>query len=113
MGVMDFTRDRMGRILPIRRLLDHGYGIIDQRYYGDVNIIGDYELRHYHYMLQNPRPHLFKLLQREGEKATWPKISSIEIHARIGKTIQHCLELLHFLQKKQHAEHGHVDVSHV
>lgn len=45
-------------------------------------------------MLQNPKPQLFKILQREGERATWPKISSIETHARVGKTLQHCLELL-------------------
>lgn len=99
MGVMDFARGRMGRIPSVRRLLDHGYGIIDQRYYGDVNIIGNYSLRHYSYMLQNPRPHLFKLLQTEGERATWPKISSIETHARIGKTIQHCLEVLNAEQR--------------
>ena len=109
MGVMDFARGRMGRVPTIRRLLDHGYGIVDQRYYGDVNIIGDYSLRHYSYMLQNPRPHLFKLLQREGERATWPRISSIETHARIGKTIQHCLEVLNFptekkMQKEQSAK---------
>ena len=94
MDVMNFTRDRMGRVPTIRRLLDHGYGIVDQRYYGDVNIIGNYSLRHYQYMLQNPRPHLFKILQREGERATWAKISSIEAHARIGKTIEHCLAQL-------------------
>ena len=94
MGVMDFTRSHMGRIPSIRRLLDHGYGIVDQRYYGDVNIVGNYGLRHYGYMLQNPKPKLFNMLQREGERATWPKISSIEAHARIGKTIQHCLEIL-------------------
>ena len=94
MGAMDFTRSRMGRIPSIRRLLDHGYGIVDQRYYGDVNIVGNYGLRHYGYMLQNPKPKLFNMLQREGERATWPKISSIETHARIGKTIQHCLEVL-------------------
>ena len=94
MDVMNFTRDRMGRVPTVRRLLDHGYGIVDQRYYGDLNIIGNYSLRHYHYMLQNPRPHLFKVLQREGERATWSKISSIEAHARIGKTIEHCLEHL-------------------
>ena len=41
---------------------------------------------------------LFKLLQREGEQATWPKMSSIETHARVGKTIQHCLELLNYQQ---------------
>lgn len=97
-GVMDFTRERAGKIPSVRRLLDHGYGVVDQRYYGDVNIIGSYSMRHYSYMLQNPRPHLFKLLQREGERATWPKISSIETHARIGKTIQHALELLNYQQ---------------
>lgn len=103
MGIMDFARGRMGRIPSVRRLLDHGYGVVDQRYYGDVNIIGQYSLRHYSYMLQNPRPHLFKLLQQEGERATWPKISSIETHARIGKTIQHCLEVLNFEQKAQNS----------
>lgn len=94
MGVMDFTRDRMGRLPTVRRLLDHGYGVVDQRYYGDVNIIGKYNWRHYTYMLQNPKPHLFKRLQREGERATWPKLSAIETHARMGKTIQQCIEQL-------------------
>lgn len=107
-GVMDFTRERVGKVPSIRRLLDHGYGVVDQRYYGDVNIIGRYSLRHYSYMLQNPRPHLFKLLQREGERATWPKISSIETHARIGKTIQHALELLNYQQL--HRQETHVQV---
>ncbi|MPW44765.1 DUF3336 domain-containing protein [Acinetobacter guerrae] len=101
MGLMDFTRERLGRVPPVRRLLDHGYGVVGQRYYGDVNIIGNFNLRNYSYMLQNPRPQLFKRLQQEGERATWPKISSIEIHARIGKTIQHCLEMLRF-QESQH-----------
>ena len=39
-----------------------------------------------------------KAVQREGEQATWPKMSSIETHARVGKTIQHCLELLNYQQ---------------
>jgi predicted acylesterase/phospholipase RssA len=95
-GVMDFARERVGMMPPVRRLLDHGYGVVDQRYYGDVNIVGKYSLRHYSYMLQNPRPYLFKILQKEGERATWPKISLIETHARVGKTIQHCLELLKY-----------------
>ena len=93
-GVLDFTRERMGSVPAVRRVLDHGYGIVDQRYYGDLNIFGHYSLRHYYYLMQNPRPQLFKRLQREGERATWPKISAIETHARIGKTIQHCLTQL-------------------
>ena len=94
MGAMDFTRDRMGNAAPIRRLLDHGYGIIGQRYYGDVNIVGDYSLRHYTYMLRDPKKELFQLLMREGERATWPKISAIKTHAKIGKTLDGCLARL-------------------
>ncbi|WP_111892183.1 DUF3336 domain-containing protein [Acinetobacter sp. MB5] len=97
-GMMDFTREQIGAVPQVRRLLDHGYGIIDQRYYGDVNIFAHYNLKHYFYMLQNPKPHLFMRLQREGEKATWPKISTIEMHARIGKTIEH---MLHAVMREQ------------
>lgn len=97
-GILDFAREQFGGIAPVRRLLDQGYGIIDQRYYGDVNIIGDFDLKHYRYMLKNPQADLFQILQREGERATWPKISSIEAHARVGKTIEHCLHSL----KQQH-----------
>ena len=110
MGIMDFTRERMGSVPPIRRILDHGYGVVGQRYYGDVNIIGEFSLRHYSYMLQNPRPHLFKVLQREGERATWPKISAIETHARIGKTIQHCLQMLYDLERRQHPDAYYADI---
>lgn len=94
MGAMDFARDRFGAMPSIRRILDHGYGIIGQRYYGDINIVGRYGLRHYTYMLRDPQKKLFKLLQQEGERATWPKISAIETNARIGKTLQACLEKL-------------------
>ena len=107
---MDLTRNYMGSFFPIRRVLDHGYGILGQRYYGDVNIIARYGLRHYSYMLKNPRPKLFKVLQQEGERATWPKISSIEIHARIGKTIEHCLTSLRKQQEKQQNEFYYVDL---
>lgn len=110
-GVLDFTRERVGSVPAVRRVLDHGYGVLDQRYYGDLNIFGNYSLRHYYYLMQNPRPHLFKLLQREGERATWPKISAIETHARVGKTIQHCLELLTFQDNpQQHAGREYIAV---
>lgn len=110
LDVMDLTRHYVGRFFPIRRALDHGYGILGQRYYGDVNIIAKYGLRHYGYMLKNPRPKLFKILQQEGERATWPKIASIETHARIGKTIEHCLASLRQQAEKQQNEFYYVDL---
>lgn len=90
-GVMGFTRERVGVVPQMRRLFDHGYGIVNQHYYGDINIIGQYSLRHYSYLLQNPTSEIIKKLQLEGERATWPKISMIEMHARIGKTIEHII----------------------
>ncbi len=110
MEVMDLTRNYMGGFFPIRRVLDHGYGILGQRYYGDVNIIAKYGFRHYNYMLKNPRPRIFKILQQEGERATWPKITSIEMHARIGKTIEHCLASLRKQENKQQNEFYYVNL---
>jgi hypothetical protein len=107
MGAMDFARDRMGRVAPVRRMLDHGYGVIGQRYYGDVNIVGDYGLRHYTYMLRDPSPELFQILMKEGERATWPKISAIRTHARIGKTLDQCLARLDQRRMSDMVEHGH------
>lgn len=94
LSVMDFARERTTKIPVLQRLLDHGYGICDQQYYGDVNIIARHDLQNYRYMLQNPDQYLLEKLQREGERATWSKISVIESHARIGKTIQHCIDEL-------------------
>ncbi|MDO4222418.1 MAG: DUF3336 domain-containing protein [Acinetobacter sp.] len=96
LSMMDFARERTTRLPVLQRMLEHGYGIFDQHYYGDVNIIARYELQHYRYLLQNPTDQLLIKLQKEGERATWSKISAIECHARIEKTIRHALE---FLQK--------------
>lgn len=93
-GMMDFTRERMDLLPPVRRLLDHGYGIVNQHYYGDINIIGKYNLKHYSYLLQNPQPHLFKQLQKEGEQATWARMAMIESHAKIGKALDYALKHL-------------------
>ena len=98
LDVMDFARHRLEKMPFIQRIFDHGFGIIGQRYYGDINLVGHYGLRHYMYMLQNPTPLLFKKLQREGEQTTWAKMSNIETHARVGKTIENCLSQL----KQQH-----------
>lgn len=94
LSMMDFARERTTKLPFLQRLIDHGYGIFDQHYYGDVNIIARHDLHNYKYMLQNPDQELLLKLQREGERATWSKISVIESHARIGKTIQQCLDQL-------------------
>jgi NTE family protein len=50
-------------IETIRQLMDHGYGIIGQRYYGDVTIVAKYTWRHYACMLQNPTDDMLRGLE--------------------------------------------------
>ena len=105
---LDFTRNNLSSFPLIQRVVDHGYGIVGQRYYGDINIAAKYNLNHYLWMVKNPDKKIFKQLQKEGERATWPKISSIEMHARIGKTIEHCLTVLKSGQQQHQASaHEH------
>ena len=56
LDVMDLTRHYVGRFFPIRRALDHGYGILGTALLWDVNIIAKYGLRHYGYMLKTLVP---------------------------------------------------------
>ena len=73
MEFLDLTRHYMGDFFPIR-ILDHGYGILGQRYYGDVNIIAKLWTSSLSLHAQKPTSKTFKILQQEGERATWPKI---------------------------------------
>lgn len=100
MGMMEFARDRVERFPDMHRTFDHGVGIMGQRYYGNINIVADYDLRHFTYTLRNPTPALLRQLCREGERATWPRISQIRTHAQIGKTLEACLKHLCSLETK-------------
>ena len=93
MGVFDFMRERT-RIETIRQLMDHGYGIIAQRYYGDVTIVAKYTWKHYARMLQNPTDEMLMWFRVQGERITWPKMAMIKTHARIGQTLGDCLQRL-------------------
>lgn len=92
--LMDALRHRLDGAPTVQRLLDHGHGVIGQRYYGDINIVARYGPGHYGYALKNPEQQLFQRLMKEGERATWPRISMIETHGRIGRTLDLCLQRL-------------------
>lgn len=87
-NVMEFARDTARRWPEVHRMLDQGRGILGQQYYGDINIVASYSPRHYTYTLQNLSKPLLRKLSREGERATWPMISRIRTHARIGKQLE-------------------------
>lgn len=93
MGVLDFLRDRTG-IEVLRQLMDHGYGIIGQRYYGDVTLVAKYTPKHYSYMLQNIDKKTLVWFRTQAERTTWPKIAMIQTHARVGQTLEKCLQTI-------------------
>ena len=93
MGVLDFLRERTG-IEVLRQLMDHGYGIIGQRYYGDVTLVAKYTPKHYSYMLQNIDKKTLVWFRMQAERTTWPKIAMIQTHARVGQTLEKCLQTI-------------------
>lgn len=93
-GVFNFLRNQIDNEAG-RQLMDHAYSIISQRYYGDVTIAPPgYSLKHYRNMLHNPTKENWRWFRLQGERATWPKIAMIRSHAKISRTLNHCIERL-------------------
>lgn len=93
-GVLDFLRHQVTSPL-VEDVLDQGYSLLNQRYYGDVTIAPKkYSLQHYRHVLQNPTQRTWNWFRLQGERATWPKIAMIRTHARIAQTLTNCIERL-------------------
>lgn len=92
-GVFDYLRKR-ARPELFRQISGQMYTIMAQRYSGDVTIAPTYRFRHYRRMLADPRPEFVREMILAGERATWPKISMIQSHARISKTLERCVRRL-------------------
>lgn len=92
-GLFDFLRKRVRPEL-LRQVSGHIYTILSQRYSGDITIAPRYTHHHYVRMLSNPSPEFIRQLMLEGERATWPKISTIRSHAKISHTLDGCVRRL-------------------
>lgn len=99
-GLMNFLRSQVTNEAG-RQLLDHGYNIIAQRYYGDVTIGPRYTLEHYRHVLRDPNKDRWHWFRLQGERATWPKISMIRAHSRISQTLTNCVERLQHQQLRR------------
>lgn len=89
-GIMNFMRSQV-RNEAGRQLLDHGYAILAQRYYGDVTIAPPrYTLEHFRHIFSEPNKERWEWFRLQGERATWPKIAMIRAHSRISQTLTDC-----------------------
>ncbi len=89
-AVCDYLRKNVKSQL-VRQVSGQFYSMMTQNYYGDVTIAPRYKLAHYAKILANPDPDFVRELMLEGERATWPQISMIRTHAKISKTLEHCI----------------------
>ena len=68
--------------------------VIDQKYYGDVNIIMPVKLHKYVKVLSNLTTEEAQQMIFEGERATWPKIVKIHHQTKIERTLDECIQWL-------------------
>ncbi len=78
----------------VNRLANVGLSIINQDYFGDINILPDRRLFNPLKLLAHrPIEEIIELIEM-GEKATWPKIEMIRIQSRISRRLDRILTKL-------------------
>ena len=92
-AIFDYLRKNVNSQV-VRQVSGQCYSMMTQNYYGDVTIAPQYKLKHFARMMSNPNPEFIRELMLEGERATWPKLSMIRTHAKISKTLEHCIARL-------------------
>ena len=85
-----------------KNLLEGAVSIVEQRYYGDITVHPQVQLRDYQHILGNLSRAEFQQWVHEGELATWPKITMVRDQTIIGQTLEDCIIRL----KKQRHNQG-------
>ena len=89
-AVADFLRKNTKSQI-LRQASGQVYSMLSQRYRGDVTLRPNYRLKHYASVLSNPSEEFISELMLQGERATWPRLSMINTHAKISNTLEHCI----------------------
>lgn len=87
----------------VKNLLEGAVAVVNQQYYGDITVHPQVHWRDYQRILGNLSLEEYRAWVREGEQATWPKITMIRDHTVVGQTLEDCIIRL----KKQRHGHGH------
>jgi TAG lipase / steryl ester hydrolase / phospholipase A2 / LPA acyltransferase len=67
------------------------YGVIRQRYSGDINIFPRHSPQQLMRMFANPSAEDIRRFIRDGERATWPRIERVRNQTRISRAFEACL----------------------
>lgn len=76
----------------INKLTNVGLSIMNQDYFGDINILPDSRFFNPLKLLAHRSVEEIVELIEMGEKATWPKIEMIRVQTKIGKKLDHILQ---------------------
>jgi TAG lipase / steryl ester hydrolase / phospholipase A2 / LPA acyltransferase len=66
--------------------------VVSQKYSGDITILPEIDFSMYPRVLQNPDPEFMQRALRNGERATWPKLSRISNHLAIELAIDKAIQ---------------------
>lgn len=69
-------------------VLAQAYGIVRQKYSGDVTVFPKHSPRQLIRMLSNPTAEEIDAYIREGERATWPQMARIHTQTRISRALE-------------------------
>ncbi|MBF0236421.1 MAG: DUF3336 domain-containing protein [SAR324 cluster bacterium] len=81
-------------------LVRKAYGVIDQKYTGDINIYPGFNPLMYYKLLSNPTREGMENFILEGERATWPLIPRIRDQTLISRTFEKGLRTISNLSKE-------------
>ncbi len=81
-------------------LLGGMHGILNQTYTGDITVTMKPSPGQYLKLFKNPSVAEFNNFILEGERATWPQLTAINIQTKIGQTLEQCGMKLDRRQKK-------------
>ncbi|MBI5510854.1 MAG: DUF3336 domain-containing protein [Deltaproteobacteria bacterium] len=100
--LLDVTRAHLNNG-GLARVLDEVYGIVDQRYRGDITIAPKIELAKIRRMFSELSRDQVAELILDGERATWPHIEQIRITTAISQTFDQCIQRLKISQNQHPA----------
>ena len=102
-GTLGFMHRRMNMSPRAHMTLNSMYALFDQEYTGDINIFPNTRFFDPRKIISAMTAEEIQFFLREGERATWPKISAIETNTRIGRTLDRIL--IDFERRQSHWLH--------
>jgi len=76
---------------PAGQLADRVQALVSQDYRGDIDIHPRFRLELLRKVVVNPSPADLAVFIREGERATWPRLTMVRNQTRLGRVFRECV----------------------